>query len=878
MMAEKTNCPKCGAELSANAPRGLCPQCLMKAGMRGDSKDIGGDSSDIHGILTNPTPPGGFVPPEAEQLDEKFPQLEIIKLLGVGGMGAVYKARQKPLDRLVALKILPPEVGQSEAFAERFTREARSLAKLHHPQIVTVFEFGQTEDGLYYFIMEYVDGTDLRQVIRAGQLTSDQALAVVPQVCEALHYAHKKGIVHRDIKPENILLDKEGNIKIADFGLARLLNRETAAYTLTQADQRMGTPHYMAPEQIEHPSKVDHRADIYSLGVVFYEMLTGELPIGRFAPPSEKVQVDLRLDEIVLHTLEKEPEQRYQQASEVKTDVETIASQGKSAPAVADPPEASVKTTVRQQVKPPVVMLSVAGPLTLALAIVVLFFSFAPGRPTLQPSLDRAQLIIFLLRVGAISAIPASIIIILGAVNMNRLESRGLALASAVLTLVPLTPAWLITMPIGIWALVVLTKPEVKAAFASRPRRQKTDITLDTEQSLRGPSIGVMVAGIVNALALIPFLVIMGAGVMNHRILPGSGQKDEEVATMLFMVACLGAFVMYGGLKMRLLRSYGTAVAGAILAAIPITPGALVGLPMGIWALVVLSNSEIKAAFPHREPKEVNVDQPRFSRMAIIGACWSPLGLLLLPVIAVLLIPGLAAQWGLPNLSTSGPPVEMVMMLVFGVPAVLGTTILGIVSVTHIRHSTGRLYGMGMALFDALFFPLLALNIAITLTFRLIQKDVLEASHPGVVVPTLIICAVVDFFLIRWAWRRANPSPKSVQKRIGETRTDKRTEPIDANSGHSIGKISLSMAIGGVAQAIGLSLVLAVAESLTQFDPPYMLCVLLFIAIEIAALVTGIIGRCSPCGKAGLSISAVLLILTAIAYPLVMLTGGVRML
>ncbi|MCP4455302.1 MAG: serine/threonine protein kinase, partial [Planctomycetes bacterium] len=195
----------------------------------------------------------------------------------------VYKARQKQLDRVVALKILPPEVGQSEAFAERFTREARSMAKLHHPQIVTVFEFGQTKDGLYYFIMEFVDGTDLRRVIRAGELTSGQALAIVPQICEALHYAHEKGIVHRDIKPENILLDNDGHIKIADFGLARLLNKEATAYTLTQADQRMGTPHYMAPEQIEHPSAVDHRADIYSLGVVFYEMLTGELPIGRFA-------------------------------------------------------------------------------------------------------------------------------------------------------------------------------------------------------------------------------------------------------------------------------------------------------------------------------------------------------------------------------------------------------------------------------------------------------------------------------------------------------------------------------------------------------------------------------------------------------------------
>jgi predicted Ser/Thr protein kinase len=268
--------------------------------------------------------PSGFVPPEPAELAKQFLQLDIIELLGQGGMGAVYKARQRELDRLVALKILPPQAGQTEAFAERFTREARSLAKLNHPHIVTVYDFGRTAEGLYYFIMEFVDGTDLRQAIRAGNIEPAEALAIVPQVCEALQYAHEEGIVHRDIKPENILLDRKGRVKIADFGLAKLLDRPPTAYTLTQAQQRMGTTHYMAPEQIEHPHDVDHRADIYSLGVVFYEMLTGQLPIGRFAPPSQKVQVDVRLDEVVLKSLEHEPERRYQHASEIKTDVETI--------------------------------------------------------------------------------------------------------------------------------------------------------------------------------------------------------------------------------------------------------------------------------------------------------------------------------------------------------------------------------------------------------------------------------------------------------------------------------------------------------------------------------------------------------------------------
>ncbi|MBW8038723.1 MAG: serine/threonine protein kinase [Planctomycetes bacterium] len=325
-MAEENRCPQCGDKLGANAPRGICPKCLIKVGLpSGADIDKTAKSDEKSGIPTSATPPGRFVPPEPAELAEKFPQLEIIELLGQGGMGAVYKARQKQLDRLVALKILPPEIGRDPAFAERFTREARSMAKLNHQHVVTLYEFGHTQDGLYFLLMEFVDGTDLRHVIQTGELGPDETLAIVPQVCEALHYAHKKGIVHRDIKPENILLDKEGNIKIADFGLARLLDRPATAYTLTQVGQRMGTPHYMAPEQIQGAHEVDHRADIYSLGVVFYEMLTGQLPIGQFAPPSQKVQVDVRLDKVVLKSLAHEPERRYQHASEVKTDVEIIS-------------------------------------------------------------------------------------------------------------------------------------------------------------------------------------------------------------------------------------------------------------------------------------------------------------------------------------------------------------------------------------------------------------------------------------------------------------------------------------------------------------------------------------------------------------------------
>src|SRR5487761_1862356 len=330
-MIKPRRCSRCGAELAADAPHGLCSMCRSKPPPEGRSP----------GNLAETSPLGSrFAAPKPEELAKQFPQLEIIELLGQGGMGAVYKARQPTLDRLVAVKILPTEIAGDPAFAERFTREARALARLNHPNIVGIYDFGEA-DGLYYFIMEYVDGATLRDLISTRQLAPRQALALVPQICEALQFAHDEGIVHRDVKPENIIIDKRGRVKVADFGLAKLLGLSADKLALTRVEQVMGTPLYMAPEQLQGSHAVDHRADIYSLGVVFYEMLTGELPLGRFAPPSHKVQVDVRLDEVVLRALEREPDLRYQHASEVKTDVESIVARPAhvaSATAVVAPP------------------------------------------------------------------------------------------------------------------------------------------------------------------------------------------------------------------------------------------------------------------------------------------------------------------------------------------------------------------------------------------------------------------------------------------------------------------------------------------------------------------------------------------------------------
>jgi predicted Ser/Thr protein kinase len=321
-------CPSCGKPLAANAPKGLCPECLMKGAFPSDPAPGG-------------PPRPHWTPPPPAELQPHFPQLEILELIGAGGMGAVYKALQKKLDRPVALKILPLETAHDPAFAERFAREARALARLNHPNIVTVYDFGQS-GPFYYFIMEFVEGANLRQLIQDKTLEPRQALELVMQICTALQFAHDEKIVHRDIKPENILVDKKGRVKIADFGLAKLMGA-TPDTGLTASQMTMGTINYMAPEQRENSRDVDHRADIYSLGVVFYEMLTGQVPMGRFDPPSKKVQVDVRLDEVVLHALEREPERRYQQVSEIKSNVETIASSApksepKSPPQETPPP------------------------------------------------------------------------------------------------------------------------------------------------------------------------------------------------------------------------------------------------------------------------------------------------------------------------------------------------------------------------------------------------------------------------------------------------------------------------------------------------------------------------------------------------------------
>ncbi|MGJ8723569.1 MAG: serine/threonine-protein kinase [Roseibacillus sp.] len=476
-----THCKRCES-LSPETVGGLCPRCLMALNF--DSQTM---------------PQGEGLPPQKEALPpeeiaDKFPQFEILECLGRGGMGVVYKARQKSLNRLVAIKILAPERESESHFSERFAHEAELLAKLNHPHIVTIHDFGET-DGLYYLVMEYVDGVNLRDLLRDGKLEAKQALAIVPPVCEALQYAHDKGIVHRDIKPENLLVDREGGIKIADFGIAFLVGATS---------ETSGTPPYMAPEQ-GTPSEVDHRADIYALGVVLYEMLTGERPTSPLNLPSQKVSLDIRIDDIVLRALNKEPELRYRTANEFRTVVENVTPETN----VAEPPPAGVSQTVAKPIDPRVgkilgILLIVLGALnglsTLVSLLVIPVLprlgleGFGPtGTHVLRgfggaPMMLLSPEVLFVISAFSIVyTLVVSTLCIIGGIQMCQRKSRAWALIGAIACC--LTPLWWplgLIVGIGTIILFVLEKDSLQ------PLRVGGDVGQSLEAKKQGPRLSAM--------------------------------------------------------------------------------------------------------------------------------------------------------------------------------------------------------------------------------------------------------------------------------------------------------------------------------------------------------------------------------------------------
>jgi serine/threonine protein kinase len=333
-------CTACHTEISEPTGSALCPKCT--ANQQAPSEEHL-DETQTNVGFPPPRPEENNRPLRPEELDALLPDYEVLELIGLGGMGAVYKARSIRIGRMLAIKTLPAWIASSEDARQRFQREAQTLAAVNHPNIVTIHNIGEAEN-LPYIVMEYVDGVDLQQLIQSGTMEPKHALKLIPQICDALHYAHKCGLVHRDIKPGNILIDHENRIKIADFGLAKLLGRHaelpasspTASrdamphgLDLTQAGQVMGTPRYMAPEQRSRPTEVDHRADIYALGVVFYEMLRGHLPEDEKAAPENSAAIDKRLDKVLRRAMSKQPKKRQQDAHQIKQAFQQIVENGK---------------------------------------------------------------------------------------------------------------------------------------------------------------------------------------------------------------------------------------------------------------------------------------------------------------------------------------------------------------------------------------------------------------------------------------------------------------------------------------------------------------------------------------------------------------------
>ncbi len=313
--ARAATCPDCGSEIDLLA---AAPEATIVAG-----------SVDAASAASGAAP----APPQTDDLLGRIlgdGRYRIDSVIGRGGMGTVYLGTQTNLNRRVAIKVLAAELTADEHFVARFQREAGTLAALEHQHITSVFDVG-VEDGLHYIVMAYVAGpqgtpASLRELMQAGPMEEEAALRLIGQICNALHYAHQRGIVHRDIKPGNILIDETSAARIADFGIARAgLAHEK---TLTLPGTVMGSLRYMSPEQKLDAAKVDARSDLYSLGVMFYEMLVGHVPEGRFALPSqERSELDRRIDTIIDRVLQIKPEARYQTAADVQRDLSSITTE-----------------------------------------------------------------------------------------------------------------------------------------------------------------------------------------------------------------------------------------------------------------------------------------------------------------------------------------------------------------------------------------------------------------------------------------------------------------------------------------------------------------------------------------------------------------------
>src|SRR5437764_8471364 len=332
-------CRKCGAEIFADAPEGLCTACLFETGLdllAHPSVAPGDDCAPVENVESSDANAALRVKkaPRPAKTLANFGDYELLEEIGRGGQGVVYRAHQKSLNRTVALKLIGLGPWTTEAHFKRFRREAEAAASLEHPCIVPIYEVGE-RDAQCYFSMKFIEGGQLDEVVKRTPMSIARAVELIAKLARTVHYAHEHGILHRDVKPGNILLDRNGEPHLTDFGLARLVEAES---TITRTLEVMGTPSYMAPEQATGNNRgISCQTDVYGLGAVLYQLLTGQPPFAGGTtyetvkllleteprPPRQlNPKIDRDLSTICLKCLEKDPQRRYSSALALAEDLE----------------------------------------------------------------------------------------------------------------------------------------------------------------------------------------------------------------------------------------------------------------------------------------------------------------------------------------------------------------------------------------------------------------------------------------------------------------------------------------------------------------------------------------------------------------------------
>src|ERR1041385_9020615 len=332
-------CRKCGADIFSDVPEGLCPRCVLKSALGNFSdapvaEGVDPSGSDRSSAADENRAPNNKKSASAAELLGEFGDYELLKEVGRGGQGVVFRARQRSLNRIVALKVISLGQWASKAHLKRFRLEAEAAARLEHPGIVPIHEVGE-RDGSCYFSMNFVEGGQLDQVVRREPMPIRRAVELIANVARTVHYVHEHGILYRDIKPGNILLDAKGEPHLTDFGLARLVESESS---ITQTLDVLGTPSYMAPEQaVGNNAAISGVTDVYGLGAVLYQLLTDQPPFASGAtyetiklllnteprpPRLLNPKIDRDLSTICLKCLEKDPKRRYPSALALAEDLE----------------------------------------------------------------------------------------------------------------------------------------------------------------------------------------------------------------------------------------------------------------------------------------------------------------------------------------------------------------------------------------------------------------------------------------------------------------------------------------------------------------------------------------------------------------------------